>query len=413
MTLTRLLDSNAYGIVGIITSVSVMLTLISDVGLYDFIVQHREGDEKKFRDQIWTIQVTRSIGLTVVLALLSWPIAYLLDKPELAPVLAVWSLSYLLTGLASLQFALAVRHKQFWRLSLLELIANIITLVVSVAVAVAIRSYWAIIVGMLAGALFKMVLSYTMFPGSRQRWHFDMPRSRELWKFSRYIAMSSALTLLIMQSDKLVLARLMPLSAYGLYAIATTLAAAPAQLGQPYSTRVLLSAYSEAARRSKDELARIFYSRRRTAALLYMFAVGGMIGAAPLIVRLLYDPRYAGVTPLLQLLLISVALKLTNYAAKWALIALGHTRGTFYANLCAAVWLFSGGAIAIALHNILLLVAVVGTSEIPAMLCYWWNLRRDGLFNLREELYGLALCPLGAAIGYGVSAAATMLFPAL
>ena len=413
VALTRLLDPAAFGVVSIIVSVQLVVTLFADVGLYDFIVQHREGDEERFRDQLWSIRLVRGAILTAVMMALSHPVAAALGKPMLGPVIALWSVSFLFEGASALSFALGVRAQQFWRLGLLELSANVATTAVSIVIAILLHSYWAMVSGMLAGAAVKMVLSYAMFAGSRRRWCFDAARARELWAFSRYIAMSSILTLVLMQSDKLVLAGIMPLAAFGLYGIATTLATAPAQLAMPYTTQVLLAAYAEAARTGKEALRAIYYRRRRKVALLYMFGVGGMIGAAPLIVAILYQPRYHAVTPFLQLLLISTALRFPNYSAKWALIALGETRATLISNVCAALWLAGGCGLALWTGNIMVLVATVGTSELPSLLYYWRCLRRYGLLEVRGEALELGSAVLGAGAGWAVATIAFGLFPRL
>ena len=164
MTLTRLLDSTAYGVVGVITSVAYMLTMLSDVGIYDFLVRHHEGDERNFLDQVWTIRLIRGVLLAVVMVLIAKPATIFLDKPELAPVVAVWGLNFILDGLSSLAFATAVRQQKLWRLSNLDLSANVVTLVVSIIFAAVTHSYWAMIAGMLAGGALKLFLSYLLFP---------------------------------------------------------------------------------------------------------------------------------------------------------------------------------------------------------------------------------------------------------
>lgn len=413
MTLTRLLDAHAYGVIGVITSVAYMLAMLSDVGFTAFVVRHEEADDPAFLDQVWTLHAIRGAGLTLLMVLIAEPAALFLGKPELAPVLAVWGLSFLLEGVSALSFATGVRAQQFWRLSLLDLGLNGVTFIVSLAAAVVLRSYWAMVIGMLAGAAVKTILSYALFPASRRRPQFSGARGRELWRFSRYIALSSMLTLLIMQTDKVVLARLMPLSMFGLYAIAVTLSAAPDALSSPYVTRVLYPIYARAAQADGGALRATFYAARRRVVLLFMFAVGGLIGAAPLVVALLYDPRYHDVAPYLQLIAISAGLRMPSLAANMALFALGRTRSTLIANIFRFAWLAIGVPIGLATGDILLLVAIVGTAEVPGLLCFWWNLRRAGLLDLREEGYGLAAMALGGAIGAAGAHVMLGLFPNL
>jgi lipopolysaccharide exporter len=403
MTLTRLLDSRAYGVVGIITSIAYMLAMISDVGVMPFVVRHAEGDDPHFRDAIWTVRLIRGFALTGVMIVLAHPAAHFLGKEELAPVIMVWSCSFLIDGLSAISFATGVRDRQLWRLSILDIATNVVTLIGSVVAAILLRSYWAMIIGMVMGQVTRAILSYGMFPGSRRRFRVDRAQARELWEFSRYIAMSSMLTLVILQADKVVLARIMPLAQYGFYAIATTLAIAPEAVANPYTQRVLYPIYARIARDARSELSATFYGARRRVALLYAAGVGAMIGGAPLMVAILYDPRYQPVALFIQLLAIRVFLRMPNMAAFECVVALGHTRWTLIANIIRIVWLFAGGALGLWLGDVMLLVLVVATDELPAMLFYWGVLYRERVLNLVEESYGFLAGIAGAALGWAAA----------
>lgn len=403
MTLTRLLSSEAFGVAGILFSVSLVMQLISDVGLYDFIVRHEEGDDPRFLDEIWTIRLIRSAVLTLAMAALAWPIARFLGKPQLTPVFAAWSLNFVIEGAGSLSFATAVRQRRLWGLTAMELMAAVTQFVVSIGLALWLRSYWALVFAMLAGVVAKTIFSYRFFPHARRRFVIVRARAREVWAFSRFIALSSFLTLLILQSDKLVLARLMPLADYGHYAIAVTLATAPLPVALMYVNRILFPAYTEAMRGGAAALAAIFYVRRRWATLGFSVAAGGLIGGAPLLVAILYDHRYAAVAPFLQLVALSAIVALPNNAAQDALVAAKRVRWTLYANVARIAWLAGGGAAAWALHSIVALVAVVGTMEWAATAVFWAGLRRMRILNLVEEGLGFA----AAAAGFGIGAVAT------
>ena len=413
MTLTRLLSAEAFGVVGIITSVTYILSLMSDIGMFPFVVRHARGSERDFLDEVWTLRLLRQCVLGAIMFAISVPIADFIHKPQLAAVIAFWSLSMVVEGLSSMSFATAVREQQLWRLTMLELISATAQLIFSIAAALLLHSYWALVAAMMFSWVLKTLLSYAMFPGSRRRFALSRPRARELWQFSRFIALSSILTLFIMQADKVALARLMPLAAYGFYAIATTLAGAPLALAHQYVTRILYPAYAAAWREGPERLAAIFYPKRRLIVCAYMAAVGGMIGAAPLIIAILYDPRYQSVTPYLQLVALSTAFYMPNNAAEEGLVAAGRQRYTLYANIVRAVWLIGGGAAAIATHDILLLVAVFGLIEPLAQFCYWWGLKRIGVLRLREEALGWVVLAGGAGLGWGLSTMALRLIPHL
>ena len=403
ITLTRLLDAQAFGVVGIITSVATIFALISDIGVQPFVIRHALGADRGFLDEIWTLRLIRSFILGLCMVIASGPIAILLGKPEFALVLAVWSVSFLIDGLSSMSFATAVREHQLWRLTGLELVAAAFQLVAAISFALILRSYWALIFAMICSSMLKCVLSYALFPRAKRRIALNRARALELWTFSRFIAPSSLMTLLIMQTDKVVLARFMTLAAYGIYAVAATLSAAAPALASNYGRRVLYPAFAAIARTAPETLRETFYRKRRWPNLLYMAANGAIAGGASLIVTILYDSRYQPVAIYLRLLTISSALALANISAEEMLIATGRLRATLHANIVRMGVLIVGICLVFATGRSILLVAAFGAMELVAMLSYWWSMRRAGLFMLREEVWGLAVACLAAGLAYGAS----------
>ena len=410
IVLTRLLNSEAYGIVGIVTSVAYALAMLSDSGIVPYVIRHPDGTSKTLLDEVWTIRLVRGCALTVLMFIAAGPIAHLIGKDYLATAIMAWSVNFFLDGISSLAGVTSVREGQLWRLSIVETVGNAVMIAASITAAALIHSYWAIIIGMLTGQSVRAVLSYVCFENSYRKLRFSGPRSREIWQFSRNIAASSILTLLIFQLDKLVLARMMSLTVFGLYAIAVTLAAAPEAIANPYCARVLYPAYAAAVREAPETLRAIYYSARRGVSLLYALGIGGLIGGAQLLVDVLYDPRYAAVAMYLQIIAIRIALRMPNVVANEAMVALGHTSPGLIANIGRAVWLVAGAAIALLYGNAILMVFVVATDEVPATLYYWAALHRYRLLRVREELLYFLLIGVGAAMGLAVFWAARALF---
>ena len=221
MTLTSLLDVQAFGVAALVTSVSFVFQLVSDIGVQPFVIRHVRGDDPAFLDQIWTLRLIRSMGLTLLMAVTASLTARLLGKPEFTRVIMLYSLSFTLDGLSSMAFATAVRTRHLWRLAILDLGSSIAQFIVAVILAGIFRNYWSILFAMLAWSVLKIVLSYVMFAGSSRRVAFSREASRELWNFSRFIAPSSLMTVFVLQSDKLVLARLMPIAVFFIYSVST------------------------------------------------------------------------------------------------------------------------------------------------------------------------------------------------
>ncbi|MDE2302490.1 MAG: oligosaccharide flippase family protein [Sphingomonadales bacterium] len=400
-TLTRLLDVSAFGVVGLVTTVAYVFVMVSDIGVQPFVIRHAAGDDRAFLDEIWTLRLIRSVALTLAMLALARPVAWLLGKPQFGPVIMLWSVSFLLDGLSSMSFATAVRERRLWRMAMLDVLAAVFQFVVSVGLVLVYRSYWALIAAMIVGSGIKAILSYALFPHSLRRLRLRRASARELWAFSRFIAPSSLMSIFILQADKLVLARLMPIAVFSLYALAATIATSGSGLASDYVRRVLFPIYAEAVRANSQSLSAVYYRARRWPTLLYMAAMGGIGGSASLIVAILYDRRYAGVALFLRILTISATFTLANTAAAEMLIALGRLRLILFATLTRLLWLVTGIALVYATsRNLVGFVAVFGTMEIGAAVFCWINLARVRILDVRQEALGVAAALAAALLGF-------------
>lgn len=397
--LTRLLVPEAFGIAGIIGSIIFMFYMMSDLGFQAFVVRHPDGDKPRFLDVIWTMQVARSVILMLAVFVTAPAIATLLGKHELEIVIAVSALTFLIDGVGSMTLLTALRHRMILRLSLLELAVLVLQILLSIVLAYFWRSYWAILVSGLVSSAFKSLLSYVLFSNSARRLALDRQYIKELWQFARFVTGSSIITLFLAQSDKLVLARLMPLDHFGFYMLAVNLGAAPLAFTSAYASRILFPYYSQAWRDGLPDLRGLFYAKRWLPSLLYSFAAGGLIGSAPLIVAILYDPRYAMAATYLQVLSISSLFALASNASTEALIGTGYVWVHFQASLTKLVYFAIAGPVGFAIWGIFGFVVAVGLMEIPPTLIKWVQLWRVGLLDLRQELLFLSAGLLGIAVG--------------
>lgn len=410
VVLTRLLMPEAFGIVGLIGSISFILSMMSDLGFQAFVVRHRDGDQARFLDVIWTIRLIRSIVLTIVLVALARPIAAAFGNPGVATAIAVSALQFAIEGVSSLSLVTALRERQLARLSLLDVAGAVVQFGVSVALASMWRSYWSMVAAILIASLARTLLSYALFPGSVRRVGFDRGYTAELWRFARYVTGSSIITMLLVQSDKVVLARVVPLDVLGRYMLAGNLALAPMAFTAAYASRVLFPLYARTWRERPDSLRDLSYAARMRVSAAYMAGVGGLIGFAPALVSVLYDPRYAEVAVYLRLLAMTPFLALASHSANEVLTASGRVHVTMHANVAKLLWLAVAGTGALLAMGPIGLIAAVGFLELPTTLYNWVQLHRFGLLRLGREMALLAVGVVGIAVGaaaaHGVQAIA-------
>src|SRR3546814_14781212 len=99
--------------------------------------------------------------------------------------------------MTSMAFATGVRHQQLRRLAVMDLVAVAGQLPISIALALWLQSYWALVFAGIIGSFLKVLLSYLLFPDSLRRVRFNFGRMKEMWDFSRYIGGTSADTMLV------------------------------------------------------------------------------------------------------------------------------------------------------------------------------------------------------------------------
>lgn len=408
LALTRLLTPQVFGLVGIITSLFFMMGMLTDFGVQSFVTRDKRAEDDHYMDVVWTIHAIRGVVISTVAIALAKPIELLIDKPGFALPFAVASITFTISGLSSMSVIAALRRGFVRRLCWFELGIYALQVVASIAAAAVLRNAWAIILAMLLKESVRSILSYFIFPRARQNPSWDREIAFDFWRFSRVAMMSSMITLLLAQSDKLVFARLFSLPEFGLYVIATNIANAPTVFASSYSSRVLLPRYAVVWHDDPAALPTAYYRQRRNLAMAYAFGAGLLVGAAHLIIRVLYDPRYAEAGLYLTLLSLSSLVGVSSWAAKQALIAVGEVRETLRTNLVRLGWLVVMGTTGYRLHGALGLVAAVGTMEFAGLAYNWWALRRHGILNLRLEAREIGVGLVGVALGLGLNAAATL-----
>lgn len=412
MFLTRLLSPEVYGISGLIISIFLVLTLLSDAGFQAYIVRHPQSDDPEFLSSVWTIHAGRGAVLSLIAIVLAWPLSLLLAQPGLVAPLAVAGLTFAIDGQASLHQFRALRKGGVQRFALLNLGIGISQTVAAIVLAFFIRNIWAIVGSMLVASMVRVWLSYRLFEGERHSLRPDRHVASDVWKFSRMIAASSALTLVITQIDKLAMSRILPLSQFGTYIIASTLAAAPTVFAYNYASTIVYPAAS-AAWREGASLPEAYYRCWGRFFYAYAFGGGALIGSADLLIRLLYDPRYTPAATYLTVLAVGTAMIMVTRSMDSLLVASGHIRTTLELNLIRVVWLVSGGALALIQASPMLFVLTIGLIEIPAYIYAAAQMRRLNFIVWSRELPLVLTVGAGIGIGAAVSFLARLILPNL
>lgn len=336
LVLTRLLFPEAFGMMALVQTFIQGLKMLSDTGVIPSIVRSDRGDDPDFLNTAWMVQIARGVLLWLGACALALPAAGIYGEPMLAQILPVTGLSVLISGFATTKVATARRHLALGRLTAINLGTQVLGILVTIVLAWAWQTVWALVAGGLVTALATVAAQHFALPGIRNRFHWDSGAFRELFGFGVFIFLSSALGFVMNQGHKLVLGAYLAMGDFGVYNIGAMLAVLPFMVSNKISDSVVFPLYrhrpvaaSAANRRN------VFRARRLViAASLGMAAVLAFAGVP--LVDLVYDPRYAMAGPVVTLMCFALVPQMVVGSYVAVFLAAGDSRSQFLLVLAGA-----------------------------------------------------------------------------
>lgn len=182
LVLARLLLPEDFGLVATAMIFVSLLTYLGQFGLDSALIQNQDRSPDLY-STAWTFNFAVSVLQGVLLYAFASEIADYFDDSRLAPLVQFLSVTFLLKGMKNVGIVDFRKDLKFQYEFQLLALAKILSFIVTVTVAVCYRSYWALVLGIVAGVLVEFVLSYTMHPF---RPRFTLVRLRELFSFSQW-----------------------------------------------------------------------------------------------------------------------------------------------------------------------------------------------------------------------------------
>ncbi|WP_223506759.1 oligosaccharide flippase family protein [Pseudomonas sp. GL-RE-29] len=410
LVMARLLMPDMFGIMIIATTVSVVLHLLSDVGLRQNIIQSQRGDEPAFLNTVWTVQIVRGFILfaaTLLVAVFAW-FAQSINlwapdstyaAPELPLVLALTGFSAVIYGFQSTKIDVAVRTFQQKKVVLAEFASQLAGLLVMLVIGYFTRSIWSLVGAGLVAALVSTLLGHFWFKGPANHLHWDRSALNELIVFGRWILLSSAVGVLAMHGDRIWFGGSMSATELGVYSIAVLILGALQTGVQRLAGAVALPAFSEAARNDDTvRLHALYYRFKLIIDLFLLFLTGLFLVISPLIISVLYDDRYAEAGTMMAVLSLSFfTLRYTLAHQVW--IALGLTKYQAMDNIIRVISLWVLLPLLLAIGGVKYAIWGVALHTFPTLVLIVYVNRRLGLFNIKRELIVLPMLVVGALCG--------------
>jgi len=403
LVLTRLLSPETYGIFGILMSFLFAVEMMSDVGTVGLLIRDPRGDEPRFVHTLWTIKLLRSVFSFGVLMLMAPLLASIYHAPVLANAFRALSVWFLINGAESMSFGLAMRHQRARLANYTELASNVATTLFVISMAFLLRNQYALILGALLQRLIFVVASHFFYRNIGVRLAFDRAAIREQFRFARWVTSSSILTIILSQYDKIVLARLFGLTLLGVYSIAMSMIGQLRGVMLHNSRFVLYARCAEYFRSNRSTAAHRYYTEN-----LRLFAVGALppailAGLAPLVIAVLYDPRYMMAGRIMTVLGLGGVIEAFQSPSENLLVASGRTHAVLTANVVRIVSLVPAVILGYHFFGFEGFIWCTMAAAVPPLLYFYWEQWRNRLLNPFRELAGFGVCAVVFLICLGLS----------
>lgn len=310
--------------------------MFSDVGIGPCLVQSRRGREEPFVHTAFTLQALRGFAI----AALGWAIAPIFagwyDEPSLIWPIRIACATAVLQGLNSTKWHTVTRDLALGRKTIVELATHVLSITVCVVWAYFDRSVWALVAGSVVQAAGVAIGSHLALPGARDGLRLERAALVEMLTFGRWVFVSTCVTFLALQSDRLILGKLVDsLGLLGVYGMAVTIASIPTILAGHLSGNVQFPLLAVHDRRDPSALEEAFLRQRET----LLVALGSILLAvfwfAPLFFRTLYPEDFRDAGWIAQWLCVAGWFALLKQTSDRVLLVRGATRALAGVNFVA------------------------------------------------------------------------------
>lgn len=235
IVLARLLAPDDFGVVAVATAAMQLLTGLTDFGVSQAVIKFREGGRAAL-DPLFSLSAARGALIALLLLATAPAAAAFYADERIFWVFAGVALYPLFTGLINPAFYEFERDLELSKEFISNAVNKLAGVAVSIAVAVAFRSYWAIILGLAASGATQLVLSYVMRP---YRPRLTFVGASEVFRFSGWLFGVSVVTALNNKLDMFIVARATGASETGLYSVGTQIAEMPtSELAYPVARAI-------------------------------------------------------------------------------------------------------------------------------------------------------------------------------
>lgn len=317
LILVRLLAPADFGVVAMAMSFVALLELLAAFG-FDVALIRNQGTDRKDYDTAWTLNVLLGVGVALLMVALSRPLSTFYREPALALVIALLAIGSAVQGFENIGVVAFRKNLEFAREFRYLVAKKIAQFAITIPLAFALRNFWALVFGILAGRVASVALSYWVHP---YRPRFSLAARGDLLHFSKWLLVNNALNFLRERASDFVIGRAGGARSLGIFNVSYEIANLPTtELVMPIN-RAVFPAYARLAA-DRDALRLSFAAVIGVIALFAVPAGSGIGALADLLTYVVLGPKWMDGVPAIEMLAffgVTIALQTNSYSVYLAL----------------------------------------------------------------------------------------------
>ena len=316
--LARLLVPSDFGLIAMAMAVIAVLDLLGAFSFDMALIQNLSAERRHY-DTVWTFNILFAVFCAALLVLIAEPMASFYAEPRLTSVMYWLALGTFVQGFENIGVVAFRKQMTFDKEFKFLFGKKIASVLVTVPLAFALNSYWALVVGILTGRFAGVLLSY-MTQSYRPR--FSLAGFQELFHFSKWMLLNNLLNFLRFRSANFIVGKLSGPHSLGLFTVAYEIANLPTtELCAPIN-RAVFPGFANISN-DADAFRQSFISIAGVIALLSLPAAFGIGITSDILVPVMLGQDWSETVPLIQILAVNGALLAIQNNNGLAILALG------------------------------------------------------------------------------------------
>lgn len=362
VVLARLLVPDDFGLVAIAMSVISALELMRAFGFDVALIQGQDLDRSHY-DTAWTFNILFGLGVAFPLLIVAPVAGSVFNEPRLPAVLQLLAVGIFVSGFENVGVVAFRKDLAFHKEFVMRVVQKACNVAITLPLAFALKSYWALVIGMVSGNVLAVLVSYY---AHSFRPRLSLAARGHLFSFSKWLLATNVIWFARDRIPEYVLARVIGAGGLGLFTVSLEISNLPTtELISPIN-RAVFPAYAKLAH-NPNELAQGFLNVIGLIVLVALPAGFGIAVTSGLIVDVVLGPNWSAAAPAISVLAIFGALNALTTNCGAVFYALGRPKtvavlGAIHAGLLlpAVVWsAYYYGAIGVAWAYLAVVVLIV------------------------------------------------------